>query len=59
MAAHTTVTTVAEGHVSVLLTETLDALALKPGADVIDGTLGGAGHGVRGFRRSGQRESGP
>ena len=44
MAAHTTVTTVAEGHVSVLLTETLDALALKPGADVIDGTLGGAGH---------------
>ena len=33
-----------EGHVPVLLNETLAALALTPGADVIDGTLGGAGH---------------
>jgi 16S rRNA (cytosine1402-N4)-methyltransferase len=31
-------------HIPVLLKETLDGLALHPGAAVIDGTLGGAGH---------------
>src|SRR5262245_30638571 len=33
-----------DGHVPVLLRETIEALDLKPGADVIDGTLGGGGH---------------
>jgi 16S rRNA (cytosine1402-N4)-methyltransferase len=32
------------GHVPVLLTEVIAGLALTPGADCIDGTLGGAGH---------------
>jgi len=31
-------------HIPVLLTETIDGLALKPDASCIDGTLGGAGH---------------
>ncbi len=34
----------AEGHVPVLYEQTLEALALKPGDVVVDGTLGGAGH---------------
>lgn len=33
-----------EGHMPVLLHATLEGLALRPGSDVIDGTLGGAGH---------------
>jgi len=44
MATPSTLTVVDEGHVPVLLSETVAALALTPGADVIDGTLGGAGH---------------
>jgi 16S rRNA (cytosine1402-N4)-methyltransferase len=32
------------GHISVLLSETLDALAVQPGGRYIDATLGGAGH---------------
>ena len=44
MATPSTLTVVDEGHVPVLLNETVAALALTPGADVIDGTLGGAGH---------------
>src|SRR5512143_2562766 len=31
-------------HVSVLLNETLDELAIKPGSRYIDGTVGGGGH---------------
>jgi 16S rRNA (cytosine1402-N4)-methyltransferase len=31
-------------HVSVLLSETLDGLAIKPGSRYIDGTVGGGGH---------------
>ncbi len=35
---------VATQHVSVLLSETLDGLAIKPGGRYIDGTVGGGGH---------------
>ena len=35
---------VAEGHVPVLLAETIAGLTLKPGAVCVDGTLGGGGH---------------
>jgi 16S rRNA (cytosine1402-N4)-methyltransferase len=35
-----------QGHVPVLYSAVLAHLALKPGDDVIDGTLGGAGHAV-------------
>ena len=34
----------ADGHVPVLLVETIAGLALKPGAICVDGTLGGGGH---------------
>ena len=33
-----------DDHVPVLLSEAIDGLALAPGSDCIDGTLGGAGH---------------
>jgi 16S rRNA (cytosine1402-N4)-methyltransferase len=33
-----------EGHVSVLLTEAIESLALEPTDTVVDATLGGAGH---------------
>jgi 16S rRNA (cytosine1402-N4)-methyltransferase len=35
---------IADGHVPVLLVETIAGLALKPGAICVDGTLGGGGH---------------
>ena len=38
------VTTLDSQHVSVLLQETLQALAIRPGGRFIDGTLGGGGH---------------
>lgn len=34
-------------HISVLLNESIDALALKEGMNVVDGTLGGGGHAER------------
>jgi len=40
-------------HVSVLWTETLEALAVKPGGAYIDGTLGDAGHASEVLRRAG------
>ena len=33
-----------DGHVSVLLKQSIDILSLKPGMVVVDGTLGGGGH---------------
>ncbi len=40
-------------HLSVLLRETVDALAVVPGGSYIDGTLGSAGHAGEILRRSG------
>lgn len=40
-------------HLSVLLQETVDALAVVPGGSYIDGTLGGAGHAAEVLRRAG------
>jgi 16S rRNA (cytosine1402-N4)-methyltransferase len=40
-------------HLSVLLRETVDALAVVPGGSYIDGTLGGAGHAGEILRRAG------
>ncbi len=40
-------------HLSVLLQETVDALAVVPGGSYIDGTLGGAGHAAEILRRAG------
>jgi 16S rRNA (cytosine1402-N4)-methyltransferase len=40
-------------HLSVLLPETVDALAVEPGDSMIDGTLGGAGHAAEILRRAG------
>jgi len=40
-------------HVSVLLDEVLDGLALRPGAVVADGTLGGGGHSAAILQRIG------
>ena len=40
-------------HLSVLLQETVEALAVVPGGSYIDGTLGGAGHAAEILRRAG------
>ena len=40
-------------HVSVLLREAVEALAVVPGGSYIDGTLGGAGHAAEILRRAG------
>lgn len=40
-------------HLSVLLEETVEALAVVPGGSYIDGTLGGAGHAAEILRRAG------
>ena len=40
-------------HLSVLLQETVDALAVVPGGSYIDGTLGGAGHASEILKRAG------
>ncbi len=40
-------------HLSVLLQETVEALAVVPGGSYIDGTLGGAGHALEVLRRAG------
>lgn len=40
-------------HLSVMLRETVDALAVVPGGCYIDGTLGGAGHAAEILRRAG------
>ena len=42
-------------HVSVLLLETVEALAVVPGGSYIDGTLGGAGHACEILKRAGPR----
>ncbi len=41
-------------HLSVMLQETIDALAVKPGGSYIDGTLGSAGHSVEILKRAGE-----
>ena len=38
-------------HKSVLLNETVDALNLRPGMTVVDGTLGGGGHSLEILKR--------
>lgn len=40
-------------HLSVMLQQTVDALAVKPGGCYIDGTLGSAGHAVEILKRAG------
>jgi 16S rRNA (cytosine1402-N4)-methyltransferase len=40
-------------HLSVMLQETVDALAVKPGGSYVDGTLGSAGHAVEILKRAG------
>jgi len=40
-------------HLSVMLQETVEALAVVPGGSYIDGTLGGAGHAYEILRRAG------
>ena len=38
-------------HYSVMLRETIDALAVKPDGIYVDGTMGGAGHSLHWARR--------
>jgi len=40
-------------HLSVMLQQTVDALAVKPGGCYVDGTLGSAGHAVEILKRAG------
>lgn len=40
-------------HLSVMLQETVEALAVKPGGCYVDGTLGSAGHAVEVLKRAG------
>lgn len=40
-------------HLSVMLQETVDALAVKPGGSYVDGTLGSAGHSLEILKRAG------
>ncbi|MEZ4357288.1 MAG: 16S rRNA (cytosine(1402)-N(4))-methyltransferase RsmH [Eubacteriales bacterium] len=40
-----------DGHVSVLLNQSLDILSLQPGMTVVDGTLGGGGHALEILKR--------
>lgn len=42
-------------HKSVLLDEVIEGLAIKPDGIYVDGTLGGAGHGIQVCRRLGQK----
>ena len=44
----------ANGHVSVMLTEAVDALGVKAGGVYVDGTLGRAGHAKEILRRGGR-----
>jgi 16S rRNA (cytosine1402-N4)-methyltransferase len=44
-------------HLSVMLQETIDALAVKQGGCYIDGTLGSAGHSVEILKRAGETGS--
>jgi len=41
-------------HVSVLLNEAIDGLNIKPGAIIVDGTLGGGGHTIEMIKRWGK-----
>ena len=42
------------GHVSVMLTEAVDALNVREGGVYVDGTLGRAGHTKESLRRGGK-----
>ncbi|MFA6251527.1 MAG: 16S rRNA (cytosine(1402)-N(4))-methyltransferase RsmH [Candidatus Paceibacterota bacterium] len=42
-------------HISVLLSESIDGLEIKPGEIIVDGTLGGGGHTLEIIRRLGNK----